>query len=56
MSAAVPYCVDGLRVGSLVEVRGVLCRVFAVHPLGTVDVEEVNGGRCWRLSGLAVRS
>ena len=28
------------------------CRVLAVHPLGTIDVERLSDGRCFRVSGL----
>lgn len=41
-------------VGQLVTVRGVLCEIIAVHPLGTIDVQALDGtDRCWRVSGLA---
>lgn len=41
-------------VGQPVVVRGVQCRVTAVLPMGTIEVEAVDeSGRCWRVSGLA---
>ena len=40
------------RVGQLVEVRGVKCRIFRVYPYGTIDCQEINGPRTYRLSGL----
>jgi hypothetical protein len=45
-----------MRIGQFVTVYGVTCLVTAVRPLGTIDVEACDGsGRCWRVSGLAVR-
>lgn len=42
--------------GSIVKVRGVWCVVVRVRPLGTIDVEAIDGsGRAWRVSGLEVR-
>lgn len=40
------------HIGDLVTVRGVECRIFKIHPFGTIDVEEINGPRAWRLTGL----
>ena len=28
------------------------CRVLAVHAAGTIDVEVLKSGRCYRISGL----
>lgn len=43
------------QIGQLVTVRGVACRITAILPAGTVEVEAVDGsGRCWRVSGLGV--
>lgn len=40
-------------IGQLVTVRGIECRIIAIRPMGTVDVEATDGtGRCWRVSGL----
>ena len=39
-------------IGQILTVRGVVCRVFKIHPLGTIDVEEIDGPRAFRLSGL----
>lgn len=42
------------RIGQLVRVRGVMCRIIAVHVFGTIDVEAMDdSGRCWRVSGLS---
>lgn len=38
-------------IGQTVTVYGVECRIFRVHPAGTIDVEEVNGPRAWRVTG-----
>ena len=43
------------RIGQVCRVRGVWCRIIAIRPLGTIDVEAIDGsGRCWRVSGLAL--
>lgn len=39
-------------IGDLVTVRGILCRIFAIHPLGTIDVEAVDGPQAYRVSGI----
>lgn len=40
------------KVGDLVVVRGLDCRVTAVLPAGTVEVESLTGGFAYRVSGL----
>lgn len=30
----------------------IACRIVAIHPLGTIDIEEIDGDRAWRVSGL----
>ncbi len=40
------------KVGMLVTVRGVKCRIFKVRPFGTIDVESLCGKYAWRVSGL----
>lgn len=41
------------KIGDITRVYGVLCAIIAVRPLGTIDVEALDGsGRCWRVSGL----
>jgi hypothetical protein len=40
------------KINQLVEVRGVRCRIFKVHPLGTIDVVSLCGKYAWRISGL----
>jgi hypothetical protein len=43
-----------LEIGALVTVRGVLCRVFKIHPLGTIDVVALDSdGPAFRVSGLS---
>ena len=46
------------RLGMIVDVRGVICRIAAIRPAGTIDViEAVDGSnRAWRISGLSFRS
>ena len=40
-------------IGQLVTVRGFVCRVIAIHPAGTIDVQAiVRPDLCWRVSGL----
>lgn len=39
-------------VGQRITVRGVACRIVAVLPMFTIDVEEIGGSRAWRLTGL----
>jgi hypothetical protein len=43
------------RVGDRCWVRGVACRIVAIRPAGTIDVEALDGSRAWRLSGLDTR-
>ena len=45
-----------MKVGSLLMVYGVRCRVFKVRPFGTFDVVSLDGKRAWRVSGFAVQS
>ena len=40
------------RVGMLVTVRGVRCRIFRIHPFGTLDCVSLCGNYAWRVSGL----
>lgn len=43
------------RVGQTVDLGsrcGGLCRIIAVRPFGTIDVENIRTGRCYRVSGL----
>lgn len=40
------------QVGQPCKVYGVWCRIVKVHPLGTIDVEALDGSRAWRVSGL----
>jgi hypothetical protein len=38
----------------VIEARGIgLAKVLAVHAFGTMDVESIRTGRCYRISGLA---
>ena len=40
--------------GQLVTVRGIECRIIAIRPFGTIDVQPTDGSeRCWRVSGLS---
>lgn len=41
------------QVGQTMVVYGVLCRIFKIHPFGTVDVEEINGNHAYRVTGLS---
>lgn len=41
------------EIGQLVTVRGVRCRITAVLPLGTIEVEALDGSKAFRLSGLS---
>lgn len=41
-----------IRLGELVTVRGIECRVYAILPMGTVEVIATDGTqRCFRVSG-----
>lgn len=40
------------KVGQLVTVRGVVCRIVKVRELGTIDVVSLDGSKAWRLTGL----
>lgn len=40
-------------IGQTYNVRGILCRIYAIYPAGTIDVQEIGGDeRCWRVTGL----
>jgi len=32
------------------------CKVIAIHPLGTIDVQNIFTDRCYRITGLPLRS
>jgi len=40
------------KIGQLLEVRGIKCRIFEIRPLGTIDVVSLCGNYAFRLSGL----
>ncbi len=37
-----------------IEIYGRLtkCKLLAIHPAGTIDVERISDGACFRVSGL----
>lgn len=39
-------------IGQHVFVRGKKCKIFKIHPLGTIDVVSLDGEKAFRLSGL----
>lgn len=39
-------------IGQLVTVRGIECRIIAIHHAGTIDVESLCGQFYFRVSGL----
>jgi len=41
------------RIGSIIVAGNTRCRVFRVHPLGTVDAITIDGARACRITGLA---
>jgi len=41
-----------MKIGQIITVYGKQCRIFKVHPFGTVDVVTLDGSRAWRVSGL----
>lgn len=44
-------------IGQFVTVHGLECRIIAIRPMGTIDVETTDGTcRCFRVSGLALGS
>jgi len=47
-----------VKVGQIVLMRlhgsaRVRCRILAIHEFGTIDVERLSDGKCFRLTGLA---
>jgi hypothetical protein len=40
------------EVGDIVEVYGADCKIIRVYDHGTIDVERLSDGRCWRVTGL----
>ncbi len=40
------------KIGQIIIVYGTQCRIFKIHPAGTIDVEQINGPRAYRLTGL----
>lgn len=43
------------KIGDIVIVYGQPCRIFKVHDFGTVDVENIVTGNCYRVTGLAAK-
>jgi len=41
-----------MKIGDIITVYGQKCRVYRIHGMGTVDVETLDGERCYRVSGL----
>lgn len=41
------------KIGQLITVRGISCRIVKIYPFGTLDVVEVNGSRSFRVTGLS---
>lgn len=45
------------KIGDLIDVRGIRCRIYALLPLGTIEAEAIDGsGRCYRVSGLPIEA
>lgn len=42
------------HIGQIVMHVGSQYRIFAIHPAGTIDIEQVNGPLAFRVSGLAM--
>ncbi len=40
------------QIGQLCTIRGMRCRIIAIHDMGTIDVETLDGKRWFRVSGL----
>lgn len=40
------------KVGMLISVRGVDCRIVHIHSAGTLDVTSLDGSKSFRLTGL----
>lgn len=43
-----------MKIGMIVTVRGIKCRIFKVREFGTIDVVSLCGNYAWRLSGLTL--
>ena len=41
-----------MRIGDIIIVYGQKCRIYAIHDFGTIDVETLDGSRCYRVTGL----
>lgn len=41
------------KLGQLVTIRGVACRIIAIEGYGTIVVEATDGTRWFRVSGLS---
>lgn len=56
-SGSAPAFHRSVAVGDIIEAdiygNPARCRVLAVHALGTIDVEVLKPGRCYRISGLS---
>lgn len=39
-------------IGDRVRVYGIACQVVAIHPMGTIDVEAIEGAQAYRVTGL----
>lgn len=44
------------KIGQLVTVRGIACRITVIRPMGTIDVESLCGKYAFRVSGLSFHS
>jgi hypothetical protein len=40
------------KLGQLITVRGVQCRIVKIYPLGTLDCVSLDGLRSYRVTGL----
>lgn len=40
------------KIGMIMTVRGIKCRIFAIHAMGTLDVVSLCGNYAFRVTGL----
>ena len=40
-------------IGQIIQARGRECRIYKIYAFGTVDVECVKTGECFRITGLS---
>ena len=50
---------DNMQVGNIITIqmhgRSVKARVLAIHAFGTIDLQRLSDGACFRVTGLSIK-